>query len=197
MFYSAGEALHNVISLIYTKLAWGVDKKIIRLPFRARNRKNITIGKNFSCGYSCRMTAGADREHAIIIGDNFSMGDYCQIEGSGSVLIGDDVLFASKVFISSNSHGNYSDKRRVEQSSPYLTPIERPVIESKVQIGNRVWVGNGAMILMGVTIGDGAVIGAGSVVTKDVPPNSIAAGVPAVVIKEFNIETGKWETKRA
>jgi maltose O-acetyltransferase len=54
-----------------------------------------------------------------------------------------------------------------------------------VTIGNRVWVGGGVNINQGVTIGDHSIIGAGSVVTKDVPPNVIAAGVPCRVIRQI------------
>ena len=53
-----------------------------------------------------------------------------------------------------------------------------------ITIGNHVWIGTRAMILKGVTIGDGSVIAAGSIVTHDVPPNSLVAGVPAVVKKQ-------------
>jgi maltose O-acetyltransferase len=54
-----------------------------------------------------------------------------------------------------------------------------------VTIGAGVWVGARAMILPGVTIGDGAVIAAGAVVTKDVPANTVVAGVPATVVREL------------
>lgn len=53
-----------------------------------------------------------------------------------------------------------------------------------IRIGSDVWIGRGACILPGVTIGSGAIIGANSVVTKDVPPNCIAAGIPAQIIRE-------------
>ena len=53
-----------------------------------------------------------------------------------------------------------------------------------VKIGNGVWVGAHATILSGVTIGDNAVIAAGAVVTKDVPANAVAGGVPAKIIKQ-------------
>ncbi len=52
-----------------------------------------------------------------------------------------------------------------------------------VRIGNHVWIGTKVTVLAGVTIGDGAVIAAGSVVNKDIPPNALAAGVPAKVVK--------------
>lgn len=58
---------------------------------------------------------------------------------------------------------------------------------AEIRIGDRVWIGTRAIILKGVTIGDGAVIAAGAVVTKDIPPRSLAAGVPARVIRE-NVE---------
>ena len=57
----------------------------------------------------------------------------------------------------------------------------------EVRIGERVWIGNRAMVLKGVTIGDGAVVAAGAVVTKDVPPKTMVAGVPARVIRN-NVE---------
>jgi len=57
-------------------------------------------------------------------------------------------------------------------------------LAAPINIGNHVLVGNRAIIMKGVTIGDGAIIAAGAVVTKDVPPNCLAGGVPAKVIRE-------------
>lgn len=54
-----------------------------------------------------------------------------------------------------------------------------------VTIGNDVWIGGRAIVLPGVTVGDGSVVGAGSVVTKDVPPLSLVAGNPAVVMRKL------------
>lgn len=61
--------------------------------------------------------------------------------------------------------------------------LDLPDIAGSIAIGDYVWIGAGSVILPGVTIGEGAVIGAGSVVSRDIPPYSIAAGIPAKVIK--------------
>jgi len=92
---------------------------------------------------------------------------------SNSIIIGNDCAISHDVTIMDSDFHNI-DYANHEKSAP-------------VNIGNHVWIGSRAMILKGVTIGDGAIIGAGSVVTKDVPTQSIVAGVPAKVIKE-NIE---------
>ena len=63
---------------------------------------------------------------------------------------------------------------------------------SKVIIGNNVWIGEGAAILSGVKIGEGSIIGTNSVVLKDIPPNSIAVGSPAKVIKKYDFDKKEW-----
>lgn len=89
-------------------------------------------------------------------------------------MIGDNVLIASHTIITSLTH------------DPNAEIYRETLIKKKVKIGNNVWIGAGAIILPGVTIGDGAIIGAGSVVTKDIPPNTIVAWVPAKFIRVLN-----------
>jgi acetyltransferase-like isoleucine patch superfamily enzyme len=74
----------------------------------------------------------------------------------------------------------FSSNHRFEPGTPYHL---QGWIEKDVTIGEDVWVGAGTMIVAGVTIGDRSVVAAGSVVTKDIPPDSIAAGVPAKVLR--------------
>jgi len=83
-----------------------------------------------------------------------------------SVTIGEDVAIAEDVMIRD------SDNHEI---------CGRPYPSAPIVIGNHVWIGMRCTILKGVTIGRGSIIAAGSVVTKDIPPNSLAAGVPAIV----------------
>lgn len=113
----------------------------------------------------------------IVLGDRVSLGYHCHIGCVREVLIGEDTLIASRVFISDHSHGDLSDLHLE------ISPVRRSLISrGPVRIGARVWIGEGVCILHGVTIGDNSVIGANSVVTHDVPPNSVYAGVPARLI---------------
>ncbi|WP_306224863.1 sugar O-acetyltransferase [Bosea beijingensis] len=108
----------------------------------------------------------------ISIGVKFYANFDCVILDGGEVTIGDHVLFGPRVGIYTSNHAVDADERSA--GACYARPVT---------IGNRVWVGGGVNINQGVTIGDNSIIGSGSVVTKDVPPNVIAAGVPCRVIR--------------
>ena len=94
---------------------------------------------------------------------------------SGQITIGDNTRIAANGMIIAADHV-FSDP-----DAPIRTQGMAP---GKITIGDDVWIGGGVHITAGVTIGRGSVIGAGSVVTKDIPPMSIAVGVPAKVIKK-------------
>ncbi|MCG2618074.1 acyltransferase [Terrimonas sp. NA20] len=108
----------------------------------------------------------------ISIGKDSDIGAFVHIWGNGGVTIGDGVLIASHVVITSLTH-SYSGKQ-IKNA---------PTVAAPIHIDNGVWIGAHAVIMPGVTIGEGAVIGAGAIVTSNVPAMAIAVGVPARIIK--------------
>lgn len=99
------------------------------------------------------------------------------------IKIGNNVMFGPNVTVATPFHPLIASQRNIyfdETGSPHDREYARPII-----IGNGVWIAAGVVICGGVTIGDNAVIGAGSVVTKDIPPNVVAAGVPCKVIRKI------------
>jgi maltose O-acetyltransferase len=106
------------------------------------------------------------------IGNNVFINYGCSISSSSLVRIGDDCLIGSHVMIMD------SDFHRIEDKA--WDPSGVPII-----IEDRVWLANRAIILKGVRVGHDAVVAAGSVVTRDVPPRSVVAGMPARVVRTF------------
>ncbi|MDB5288266.1 MAG: acetyltransferase [Mucilaginibacter sp.] len=180
-----------VFSLIYTKL-FHSNSRLIRLPFDIRNKSNINLGENLTTGVGCRFEAyPLENKIALHIGRNVQMNDYVHITAMNNVHIGNNVLLASKIYISDCSHGSYSGDQN--DSNPEIPPIDRKLIAKPIVIEDNVWLGEFVSVLPGVTIGKGSIIGANSVVTKNIPPYVIAVGIPAVPIKKFNFESEKWE----
>lgn len=131
-------------------------------------------------------------EIRLTLGKNLQMNDFCHITAAEKVVIGDNVLIASKVYISDVSHGNYSGA--MEHSSSSTLAVERPLISSPVTIEDNVWLGDGVCVLPGAYIGKNSIIGANAVVTGIIPPNCIAVGIPAKVVKIYNQQNKTWET---
>jgi acetyltransferase-like isoleucine patch superfamily enzyme len=113
---------------------------------------------------------------ALSIGDHVYLNYGVSIDAWHDVRIGNNVMLGPFVSIIDN------DRHEVE---PGTALQKGPVI-----IGNNVWLGRNVAVMPGASIGNGSVIGANSVVTKDIPANSFAAGVPARVVRELNIPDG-------
>jgi len=111
----------------------------------------------------------------IYLGKNSHINQYCCVWASPSskIIFGDNLLMGPGAKIFSSNHGTQIG----------LPMNIQPPLEKDISIGNDVWLGANAVVLAGVTIGDGAIVAAGSVVTKDIPPYTIVAGVPAAPIK--------------
>lgn len=109
-------------------------------------------------------------------GNNVSIHPMCYFQASGGIEIGNDVSIAHGVTLMTQNH-SYEDRS---------IPIkDQPIISKPIIIEDNVWIGAKATVLYGRRVGKNSVIAAGAVVTKDVPPNTVVAGVPARVIKEL------------
>ena len=151
-----------------------VREKIKTELFRSVG-KNVFIEPDFICELGSNIT----------IGDNGFINFGCIIFDMGEVTIGDNAMFGPRVGIYTTNHAFDAEER-----------IANVVVSKPIHIGNRVWLSADVKIVQGVTIGDNSIIGAGSVVTKDIPPNVIAAGNPCRVIRKIT-EKDKWIKKNA
>ncbi|WP_454956678.1 DapH/DapD/GlmU-related protein [Capnocytophaga gingivalis] len=190
-------SIFQIFCLIFYKVrGWFIFKnaRLIRFPFRVRGKQYIKIGKGFTTGFNCRIDAlninNFGEKYLIEIGENVEINDEVHIGATQKIIIEDNVLIASKVYISDHNHGSYKGD---EQDSPMSIPKERKIHSSPIRIEKNVWIGELCCILQGVTIGEGSIIGAMSVVTKDIPPYTIAVGSPAKLIKRYNFKTKKWD----
>lgn len=186
--YSVFEYIKNVYSLILTKLVMK-QARFVRRPIYIRGRKSLTGCVGLTTGRFCRFDLEGNKE-TLYIGKNCEMGDMTHIVAHERIEIGDNVLIASKCFISDTSHGLYKGE---VQDPPEIPPNKRKLVTKPVKIGNNVWIGENAVILAGTEIGDGCVIGANSVVCSVVPNNTIVAGTPGKVIKKWNPNIKTWE----
>ena len=184
--YSASEFVKTVYSLIMTKITMG-QARLVRRPIYIRGRKSLSGCQNLTTGRFCRFDLEGEKP-TLFIGENCEMGDMTHIVALESVTIGNNVLIASKCFISDTSHGNYKGDF---QDSPDSIPKERELITSPVIIGDNVWIGENVVILAGAEVGAGSIIGANSVITKRIPAHSIVVG-NGIVIKKYDEVKKEW-----
>ena len=124
----------------------------------------------------------AIRRCVVRIGKNSRINRDCTIDLRSGLIVGDNVAISPEVMILAGTH---------DVNDP--TFPDSPVGPYKVAIEDYVWIGSRAMIMPGVTVGRGAVVAAGSVVTKDVPPLTIVAGVPAKPIGMRNPDATAYQ----
>lgn len=168
-------------------ISWGRGWSFYGLPILQKHRRSVMkFGEGFSLRSSTRSNPLGPNHPVILstlrasavleIGRNFGMsgGSICVAE---RVTIGNNVTIgANSVIVDTDFHPLRPHARLLEPQNGKIAPI---VIE------DNVFVGMNCLILKGVTIGKNSVIGAGSVVSRSIPPDSIAAGNPAVVIRKL------------
>jgi acetyltransferase-like isoleucine patch superfamily enzyme len=127
-----------------------------------------------------------DLPHAFIkIGHDSLIGEFNVLRGQGGITIGNRVYTSPLVQLVAVNHV-FSD--------PKLSFVEQGITAQGIIVEDDVWIGSGAIITDGVRIGHGSVVAAGAVVTRDVPPRSVVAGIPARVVKNITDMQGPPDT---
>jgi acetyltransferase-like isoleucine patch superfamily enzyme len=163
----------NKIKIAFSGILYEI---ILSLPdefskFRVRyyNKKGSKIHKRTSISPNVRISGKFEMGYGSSIAQN------CTISGvKAGVFIGNNVMIAPNVVIVAFNHGF---------EEPDIPMINQRNTEARVIIENNVWIASNCTIGKGVKIGEGTIIAANSFVNKDVPPFSIAGGVPANIIK--------------
>ena len=141
--------------------------------------QHIHIGNDVYIHPHVRLEAICEKTSpSIIIGDRCSLGYNTQINACNRIEIGNDVLFASNVYITDHYHGS------ININENQIPPAQRQIYsKGSVIIGARCWLGQNVSIMPNVTLGENCIVGANSVVTHSFPANSVIAGCPAKLIR--------------
>lgn len=156
---------------------------VVNVPLRIDGRGAVVIGDSVMLGYAPAFRVGTGeillqargQTSSIRIGNNCYFSNNIGIIAVDSISIGDSCQIGDLVMIVDADFHEINPATR-NATSGLICPVT---------IGNNVWLGSRVIILKGTTIGDNSVIAAGSVVTKPIPENVIAAGVPAKVIRHI------------
>jgi len=135
-------------------------------PYRKFSLGDYSVIESFACINN----AVGD----VVIGDHTRIGLHNTV--IGPVKIGHHVNLAQGVTVTALNHNFKDANKRIDEQGISTAPVT---------IGDDIWIGANAVILPGVTIGNHSVVAAGAVVTKDVPPRSLVAGVPARIINQI------------
>ncbi|MEH1824601.1 MAG: acyltransferase [Nostoc sp.] len=146
--------------------------KGVRMDARGHKNNRIHLGNRVAIERN--VDIGSLEDTCIQIDEDTFIAPNVSIEGPGNIKIGKHCLIAAHSGIYANNH-NFADP---------IEPIKYQGVTRKgIVIEDDCWLGHGVTVLDGVTIGKGSVIGAGAVVNRDIPPFSVAVGIPARVIK--------------
>lgn len=170
----AGTEMHQHMHLMADR-ARQITMQINNEYFSAEKIRELfseLIGKKVDDNFVLFPPFNTDYGQNISVGKDVFINSNCHFQDQGGIFIGDNVLIGPKVVIATLNHDFAPNHRKSMNPAP-------------VKIGNNVWISGNVTILPNVTIGENSIIGAGSVVTKDIPSNVVAVGVPAKVIKSI------------
>lgn len=158
-----------------------LDPAVIVHPFRIIHYygySHVAQKRKIKTGTGVRIAPNVSFANGerIVIGDGVQIGARCSLWAGNDfshIFVGHGTTFGPECFVTAANYGTAAD----------VPVTKQPMQEQDIRIGANCWIGARCIITAGVTIEDDVVVGAGSVVTKDLPRGSIAAGVPARVIR--------------
>ena len=164
----------------------GAGAIIYRPEVLDHNTKNVYVGAGTTIltGSRIQLYPVEGNMPKIVFGEKCYIGYHNTFLAAADIAIGNEVLMASNILISSENHSTDP-----ESNAPYM---DQPLKASPVHIGDGTWLGERVMVMSGVTIGKKCVIGGGSVVTRDIPDYCIAVGSPARVEKTYDFDKRDW-----
>lgn len=173
---AGGSEIHEFMHLLSQEALQITDElnNVYHTPEEIRELFSKLTGKSMDASFGLFPPFYTDCGKNITVGKNVFINSGCRFQDQGGITIGDNALIGHNAVLTTLNHDFSPEKRSAMHPAP-------------VVIGKNVWLGASVTLVPGVTIGDNAVIAAGAVVTKDVPAGTIAAGVPAKVIRELDV----------
>ena len=160
--------------------AIGLTERLNRIPYDQREAIRDTwmelTGAAVDEAFHLIPPLYSDHGLNIRVGRNVFINQACMLNDIGGIEIGDDVMIGPRVSLLTAGHPLDPSRRR------------RQIVAAAIAIERNVWLGAGATVLQGVTVGSDAVVAAGAIVTRDVPPRTLVAGVPAQVLREIGAD---------
>jgi acetyltransferase-like isoleucine patch superfamily enzyme len=160
--------------------AIGLTERLNRIPFAERDgirqAWSELTGTAVDATFSLIPPVYSEHGLSIRVGRNVFINQGCTLNDIGGIEIGDDVMIGPRVSLITSGHPLDPNQRR------------KQIVAAPIVIQRNVWLGAGAMVLQGVTVGEDSVVAAGAVVTRDVPPGTLVAGVPAQVLRPISAD---------
>jgi acetyltransferase-like isoleucine patch superfamily enzyme len=141
------------------------------VKFEIGRDARVVLGRWSWLGHDCKVRV---HEGELTIGAKTVFGQECTISAFQHIAVGRECIIADRVMMIDFDHGVVDVERPIRSQGIYMRDV---------RVGHNVWMGYGACVLRGVTVGDNCVIGTNAVVTKDLPANAVAGGVPARVLR--------------
>jgi len=192
-------AANGMLNVRYARLLWRYlwRRYLTRAGWRWETDGPVFLGRNLELEISKRGKVRFGRfvwvgdgtkirchEGEVEIGPKTVLGQECTISAYRRVRIGEQCVIADRTMFIDFDHGMVEVERPIRVQGIYMKPVE---------VGSNVWIGYGAAVLRGVSVGDNSVLGTYAVLTKDVPANSVVAGIPARVIRMREAPAGlRW-----